>query len=144
MQPEVLYALFANAVEFDPSFKGIHEVYMAKDFQEAAALVFLKEDHVGCRFTSSPYWSEGLAHLAGFMVNGNPSKSSRTTFIVMGFESIEQTVDFVPGKTYLTYTRVNRWEKDTAFCDAYIFDPESSKLVVQCNNLRYQELHRIF
>lgn len=143
MQPEVVYALFANAVEFDPSFRGIQEAYMAKDFQEAAAVVSLKEDPAGSRFTFSPYWSEALAHLAGFMVNGNPNKSSRTTFIVMGFESVEQTVDFVPGKTYLTYTRINRWEKGTAFCDAYIFDPESSKLVMQCINLRYQELPRI-
>ena len=82
-------------------------------------------------------------HLAGFMVSGNPKRSPRTTFIVMGFESVEQTVDFVPSKPYLTYTRINRWEKDTAFCDAYVWDYATSSLVMQCINLRYQELPRV-
>ncbi|OQV03524.1 polyketide product template domain-containing protein isoform 2 [Cladophialophora immunda] len=143
MRPEVFYALFANAVEFDPAFQGVQEAYVAKDFQEAAAIVCLKEDPARGNFTFSPYWSEALVHLAGFMVNGNPNKSSRTTFIVMGFESVEQTIDFECGKTYLTYTRINRWEKDTAFCDAYVFDYETSRLVMQCINLRYQELPKV-
>ncbi|MCJ1312673.1 polyketide synthase pks13 [Agyrium rufum] len=142
MQPQIVYALFANAVEFDPAFKGIQEAYVAEDFQEAAAVVVLPNDPSGTRFTFSPYWGEALVHLAGFMVNGNPKRSPHTTFIVMGFESTQQTVAFVAGKTYLTYTRISRWEKDTAFCDAFVFDPESSKLVMQCINLRYTELPR--
>ena len=142
MQPEIIYTLFANAVEFSSAFKGIQEGYIAHDFQEAAAIVALPDDPPGTQFTFSPYWGEALVHLAGFMVNGNPSRSPQTTFIVMGFESIEQTVTFVPGKQYLTYTRICRWEKDTAFCDAFVFDPDSSKLVMQCINMRYQELSR--
>ena len=64
---------------------------MANDFQEAAATAMLKEDPPGTNFTTSPYRGEALLHLAGFMVNGNPAKSSLTTFIVMGFGSVEQT-----------------------------------------------------
>lgn len=142
MQPEIIYALFANAVEFDPAFKGIQEGYIANDFQEAAAVVVLPNDPPGSRFTFSPYWGEALVHLAGFMVNGNPNRSPHTTFIVMGFESTQQTVTFEPGKKYLAYTRISRWEKDTAYCDAYVFDPDSSRMVMQCINLRYQELPR--
>jgi iterative type I PKS product template protein len=142
MQPEIIYALFANAVEFDPAFKGIQEAYIANDFQEAAASVVLQNDPPGTQFTASPYWGEALLHLAGFMVNGNPNKSPRTTFIVMGFESVEQTATLEPGKQYLTYTRISRWENDTAYCDAFVFDPESSKLIMQCVDLRYQELPR--
>lgn len=142
LQPDVLYALFANAVEFDTPFKGIQEGYIAKDFQEAAARVVLQEHPVGSSFTFSPYWSEALAHLAGFMVQGNPAKSSRTTFIVMGFDSVGQTTDFEASKEYLVYTRINRWEENTAFCDAYIFDGASSRLIMQCHDLRYMELPR--
>lgn len=142
MQPDVLYALFAKAVEFDPSFKGIQEGYIANDFEEAVGEIVLKNDPAGSRFTFSPYWSEALAHLAGFMVNGNPNRSPDKTFVVMGFESVEQTVDFEPGKQYMTYTRISRWEKDTAYCDAFIFDPDSSRLVMQCVGLRYKELPR--
>ncbi|KAK2758262.1 polyketide synthase pks13 [Arachnomyces sp. PD_36] len=142
MQPEVFYALFANAVEFSLDFQGVNEAYIAKDFQEAAAVVTLPHDPAGTKFTFSPYWGEALVHLAGFMVNGNPGKSPQTTFIVMGFDSVEQTAPLVPGKKYLTYTRISRWVKDTAYCDAIVFDPETSRIVLQCVNLRYQELPR--
>ncbi|PKX89227.1 type I polyketide synthase [Aspergillus novofumigatus IBT 16806] len=140
MQPEVFYALFGNAVEFSPDFQGINEAYIAKDFQEAAAVVTLPHDPAGTRFTFSPYWGEALVHLAGFMVNGNPSKSPQKTFIVMGFESVEQTVPLVPGKQYLAYTRISKWVKDTAYCNAVVFDPETSSIVLQCIDIRYQEL----
>ena len=139
IQPGVFYALFANAVEFSPDFRGVQEAYVANDFQEAAATIVLPPDPVGTRFTSSPYWGEGLLHLAGFMVNGNPSKSPQSTFVVMGYDSVEQLAAVEPGKQYLTYTRISRWEQDTAFCAGYVFDPQTSKIVMQAVDLRYQE-----
>jgi acyl carrier protein len=77
------------------------------------------------------------------MVNGNPSKSPQKTFIVMGFESVELTVPLVPGKQYLAYTRISKWVKDTAYCDAMVSDPETSKIILQCTDLRYQKLPRV-
>ncbi|KAG8527707.1 Type I Iterative PKS [Bacidia gigantensis] len=139
MQPSVFYALFANAVEFSPDFQGVQEAYVADDFQEAAATIVLPPDPVGTSFTSSPYWGEGLLHLAGFMVNGNPSKSPDSTFAVMGYDFVEQLAAVEPGKQYITYTRISRWEKDTAFCAAYVFNPQTSKIVMQAVDLRYQE-----
>ncbi|KAK8134346.1 hypothetical protein PG984_006358 [Apiospora sp. TS-2023a] len=122
MHPDVVYALFANAVEFSAPFRGIQEAYVAGDFQEAAALA--------------------LMHLAGFLVNGNPNKSPQTTFIVMGFGSTQSTAALQPGRHYWTYVRVARWDGDTAYCDAFVFDAETSRLVTQCRDLRYQELPR--
>ena len=139
MQAGVFYALFANAVEFSSDFRGVQEAYIANDFQEAAATIVLPPDPMGTRFTSSPYWGEGLLHLAGFMVNGNPSKSPQSTFVVMGYDSVEQLATIEPGKQYLTYTRISRWEKDTAFCAGYVFDPQTFKIVMQAVDLRYQE-----
>jgi iterative type I PKS product template protein len=139
IQSSVFYALFANAVEFSPDFRGVQEAYVADDFQEAAATIVLPQNPVGTRFTSSPYWGEGLLHLAGFMVNGNPNKSPQSTFVVMGYDSVEQLAPVEPGKQYLTYTRISRWEKDTAFCAAYVFDMETSNIVMHAVDLRYQE-----
>ena len=139
IQPGIFYALFANAVEFSPDFRGVQEAYVSEDFHEAAAIIVLPPDPVDTRFTSSPYWGEGLLHLAGFMVNGNPSKSPQSTFVVMGYDSVEQLAAIEHGKQYMTYTRISRWEKDTAFCAAYVFEPQSSTIVMQAIDLRYQE-----
>lgn len=139
IQSDVFYALFANAVEFSSDFRSVQEAYVANDFQEAVATVVLPPDPEDTRFTLSPYWGEGLLHLAGFMVNGNPKKSPQSTFVVMGYDSVEQFIAIEPGKRYLTYTRISRWEKDTAFCAGYVFDPQTSKIVMQAVDLRYQE-----
>lgn len=139
IQPNVFYALFANAVEFSADFQGVQEAYVASDFQEAAATIMLKPDPVGTRFTSSPYWGEALFHLAGFMVNGNPAKSPQSTFVVMGYETVEQLAPVEVGKEYITYTRIEKWENDTAYCAAYVFEAETGKIVMYAVNLRYQE-----
>ncbi|KAK8077831.1 hypothetical protein PG996_004001 [Apiospora saccharicola] len=112
------------ALEYSPPFRGIQEAYVAGDFQEAVALAPM--------------------HLAGFLVNGNPGKSPQTTFIVVGFGSTQSTAALQPGRHNWTYVRVARWDGDgdTAYCDAFVFDAETSRLVMQCRDLRYQELPR--
>ena len=142
MQPDVFFALFANVVEFSPDFRGVQEAYVASDFQEAAATIKIRPDPAGTRFTSSPYWGEALLHLAGFMVNGNPNTPPQLTYALMGYDSIEQLVLIEPDKEYMTYTRISRWEGTTAFCTAYVFDPQTSRIVMQAVDLRYQQFKR--
>ena len=142
MRPDIFFSLFANAVEFSPDFRGVQEAYVAGDFQEAAATIKIRPDPAGTRFTSSPYWGEALLHLAGFMVNGNPSTPPQLTYALMGYDSIEQLAPIEPDKEYLTYTRISRWEETTALCAAYVFDPQTSRIVMQALDLRYQQFKR--
>lgn len=142
MQPDVFFALFANAVEFSPDFRGVQEAYVAGDYQEAAATIKIKPDPAGTRFTASPYWGEALLHLAGFMVNGNPNTPQPLTYALMGYDSIEQLAPVTADKDYMTYTHISRWEGTTAFCSAYVFDPETWKIVMLSTDLRYQQFKR--
>jgi hypothetical protein len=73
------------------------------------------------------------------MVNGNPNKSPQSTFVVMGYDSVAQLATIEPCKLYLKFTRISRWEKNMAFCAGYVFDPQTSKIVMQAIDLRYQE-----
>jgi iterative type I PKS product template protein len=142
MLPDVFFALFANAVEFSPDFRGVQEAYVAGDYQEAAATIKIRPDPAGTRYTASPYWGEALLHLAGFMVNGNPNTPSQLTYALMGYDIIEQLAPIEPNKEYMTYTRISRWEGTTAFCTAYVFDPQTWKIVMQAVDLRYQQFKR--
>ncbi|KAI9658366.1 MAG: Type I Iterative PKS [Bathelium mastoideum] len=142
MQPDVFFALFANAVEFSPDFRGLQEAYVAGDYQEAAATIKLRPDPAGARFTLSPYWGEALLHLAGFMVNGNPNPPAQFTYAVMGYDCVEELAPIEPDKEYLTYTRISRWEGTTAFCAAYVFDAQTSRIVMQAIDLRYQQFKK--
>jgi iterative type I PKS product template protein len=142
MQPDVFFALFANAVEFSPDFRGVQEAYVAGDYQEAAATIKIRPDPTGARFTASPYWGEALLHLAGFMVNGNPNTPQPLTYALMGYDSIEQLAPVEADKEYLTYTHISRWEGTTAFCSAYVFDAQTWKIVMLAIDLRYQQFKR--
>lgn len=142
MRPDVFFALFANAVEFSSDFRGVQEAYVAENYQEATAIIKIKPDPAGTRFTSSPYWGEALLHLAGFMVNGNPNTPPQLTYALMGYDSIEQLASIEPNKEYLTYTRITRWEGTTAFCSAYVFDPQTAKIVMLAIDLVYQQFKR--
>lgn len=139
MLPGILYALFANTVEYHPDFKCIKEAFISSNFEEGVAEVVLPIHPNGSQFYSSPYWGESLVHLAGFLVNANPDRpGANTTFMMDSFDSFEQTVDLEPGQAYLTYVRVSQRDKNNTCCDVYVFDSE--KLVMQCSALRFHEV----
>lgn len=139
MLPGILYALFSNTVEYDPTFKCIKEAFISSNFEEATAEVVLQNDPPSTKFVASPYWGESLVHLAGFLVNANPDRpAANTTFMMDSFDSFEQTVDLQSGQAYFSYVRVSQRETDTTNCDVYVFD--SDKLVLQCSGLRFHEV----
>ncbi|KXH65978.1 beta-ketoacyl synthase domain-containing protein [Colletotrichum salicis] len=144
IQPEIFYALFSSTVRYSPSFRCIKGAYVSDDFQEAAAEIVLGSDPIGTCFTSSPYHGESLVHLAGFLLNANPSRprAADTTFMMDNFESVElpDSGALVPGKSYLTLARVSRRTEDAATCDVWVFDSDSSEMVMQCSGLRFHEV----
>lgn len=144
VQPGIFYALFANTVEYDPSFKCLKEAFVSEDFQEAAAEIVLGSDPEGSSFTASPYRGESLVHLAGFVLNANPSRprAAETTFMMDNLESVEMPdpAALAPGKTYTTFARVSRRTEDSATCDVWVFDSISQRLVMQCSGLRFHEV----
>ncbi|CAG7565804.1 unnamed protein product [Fusarium equiseti] len=139
LQPQILYALFANTVQYDAAFKCIKEAYISSDFQEAAAMIVLQHDPKNTQFVASPYWGESLVHLAGFVANSNPSRLNQgTTFMMDSFDSFEQTVVPEPGKPYHTYVRVTKAESASITCDVYIFDKD--KLFMHCAGIHFHEV----
>ncbi|RFN53982.1 non-reducing polyketide synthase [Fusarium flagelliforme] len=139
LQPQILYALFANTVQYDAAFKCIKEAYISSDFQEAAAVIVLQPDPKDTQFIASPYWGESLVHLAGFVANSNPDRQNQgTTFMMDGFDSFEQTVIPEPGKPYHTYVRVTKTESASMACNVYIFDKD--KLIMHCAGIHFHEV----
>ncbi|KAH8706037.1 non-reducing polyketide synthase [Talaromyces proteolyticus] len=139
LKHDIFYSLFAQTVQYDPLYKCIKEAYVSGDFCEAVAEVVLQENPAGAKFMASPYWGEGIIHLAGFTANANHTRSPNTSFINSGFESFEQTVEFEAGMSYFTYVRVHRKEQGNRVYQVFVFDSQS-KLVAQCCNLNFVEI----
>jgi zearalenone synthase (nonreducing iterative type I polyketide synthase) len=130
----IFYSLFSRTVEYDSSYKGIKEAYLTADFGEAAAEVVLQNDPSDPS-ASGVYWKDSLVHLAGFVANANPVKSSACTFMMNGFDECKLAADLHPG-TYFSYVRVTRSEHEAFCCDVFVFD-DTEKMVMQCSSLQF-------
>lgn len=139
IQRDIYYALFADTVEYDAPFRGVKEAYVSKDFDEAAAEVVLQPDPTGTKFTSSPYWADSLSQLSGFVVNGNPARPRDFTFMMASLGSYVQTAQVTHGKSYFTYCRISRRQRDTVYCDAFVFD--QGQLIIECTNCVFHEVN---
>lgn len=139
-QHGIFYSLFSNTVKYWPGFKAVEQAYVTEDFAEAAAEIVLPSDPADTRFTNSPYHGESLVHLAGFVLNANPSRpqAQDTTLMMDDVASIEQTEALVPGRTYFTFARVSKRSSDTATTDVHVFDGD--KLVMCCMGLRFHQV----
>jgi iterative type I PKS product template protein len=141
LQQDILYAIFSDTVEYDVPFRGIKEAFISKDFEEATAKVILQNDPPGTKFTASPYWADSLVQLPGFLINGNPGRPKNVTFMLSSFDSYEQIGEVCPGKPYFTYVRISQREKDTVYCDAFVFD--EGKLIIHCSNCVFHEVKNV-
>ncbi|TLD16232.1 uncharacterized protein PgNI_02625 [Pyricularia grisea] len=145
----IFYSLFTSTVQYSPNFKRLKKAYILKDFTEAAAEITLEFNPNGTRFTLSPYHGKSLVHLAGFLLNSNPSRSrsSETTFIMDNLESVQtiNTAALVPGETYWTFARLSSRINNSATCNVWVFQQSqgSAKLVIFCFGLRFHEVNNV-
>ncbi|CAN8099864.1 unnamed protein product [Discula destructiva] len=140
-KPSIFYSLFSNTVKYAGSYMGLQEAYISSDFKEAVAEVVLQQDPSDPSTKSSPYWSDSLVHLAGFVANVNPSRPEGKMFMMGGFDKSEQTAELAAGRKYHSYVRVTKNEGDAFVCDVFVFDVLSgNRLVMQCSNLKFHEV----
>ncbi|OQD80281.1 hypothetical protein PENANT_c037G05923 [Penicillium antarcticum] len=132
IQRDIYYALFADTVEYDTPFRGVKEAYVSQDFEEAAAEVVLRADPTGTKFTSSPYWTDSLSQLCGFVVNGTPARPKDITYMMASLGTYVQTGQVIPGKSYFTYSRISGKDQDHVYCDTFVFDDD--RLIIESTN----------
>lgn len=148
----LFYSLFARAVRYGSDrYRCLREVVVSDDFSEGVAEVVPAADPADARFVAaSPYAGEALAHLAGFLVNCNPGRSSAaaaadgqaaaTSFVMDSLERFELMVPAVePGRSYFTYARVAEREADSAVCEVVVFDG-ADRVVMRTWRMRFHEV----
>lgn len=140
-KPSIFYSLFSNTVKYAGPYKGLQEAYISADFREAVAEVTLQADPADANAESSPYWSDSLVHLAGFVANVNPARPEGRMFMMGGFDKSEQTAALKAGGKYQSYVRVTKSDSDAFVCDVFVFDVAAgNRLVMRCENLKFHEV----
>lgn len=140
-KPSIFYSLFSNTVKYAGPYMGLQEAYISPDFKEAAAEIVLQQDPTDPNTKSSPYWTDSLVHLAGFVANVNPARPEGRMFMMGGFDKSEQTAELAAGNKYYSYVRVTKNEGDSFICDVFVFDIKAgNRLIMQCSNLHFHQI----
>lgn len=141
MTRPLIYKLFSTLVDYEPSYHALSEIHIEENFQDVAATIALTQDEGLGSFTHSPYTVDALVHLAGFLLNTDPSKSKSELYIAGNIGRMCILDDFSKHQQCTAYATIReRTSKGACLCDVYVF--EDSKLVALCTDIRFQKLSR--
>ncbi|UKZ66519.1 Type I Iterative PKS [Trichoderma atroviride] len=141
LHKKVVYKLFANLVRYDEPFQAMQEVFVEEDFSSDAVAIVKLSPANQSRFTFSPYWSDSLIHVAGFVLNGKPNVDDDNHWIASGFGSFRALQSVQPGVTYESYVHIRPGAgQNTAHCDVYIF--EGNEIVGSSTGIIFTRMSR--
>ena len=141
LQRPIVYKLFASLVEYSDKYQSMDEVFLHKDYKDAVANVRLRSDSDDDGFTLSPYWSDAIIHLAGFIMNADINLPRDVAFIASGFEEFHFFGKLYSGREYKSYVSVYPSEKkDVVVGDVFVFEGET--LVALCAGLFFHKMTR--
>lgn len=142
LQRPFIYKLFNSIVRYDDKYHGLHELFMDEDMQDAVAVVKLKSQASLAshgNWSLSPYWSDAIVHLAGFVMNGSSRNKENTAHISGGLDCMTLTDELSDTKTYHSYVRMRAGEKKGASIgDVYLLDGET--IIAFAEGVKFQQL----
>ena len=135
------YKLFASFVDYDNKYRGMEDVILDSHQLEATSSISFQTSENDGNFVFSPYWIDSLAHLAGFVVNGNEIlDSGKQVYISHGWESMRFAEPISATKTYRSYVKMQPAGANMVSGDVYIFDGD--KIVGLVGALKFQCIPR--
>ena len=102
----MVYQLFSCLVKYDRKYQGIEEAFMDSDMLEATAKIRFQTTAEDGKFTYSPYWIDSLAHLSGFVLNGNCNMNEDFVYISHGWDNMCFAKPLSSDNCYQTYVRM--------------------------------------
>ena len=137
----MVYKLFSTIVVYSEKYHGLQEVYMNCALNEIVANVKFQSSAECGKFTYSPYWIDTIAHLPGFVLNGNVSTPEDTVYISHGWKSLRIAAPLSDGKFYRGYAHMQPVGSRGLMCgDIYLF--EGNDVVAVCFGLNFQEMKK--
>ena len=140
LQRPIVYKLFSSLVDYGEKYRGLEEVYLDNTgYGDAVAHVKLGSSADLGNFTHSPYWTDTIIHLAGFVLNGDVSLSPDDAYVSAGFEAFHLFEELSDTKAYTTYVAMQPADKPGIVTgDIFVF--EDDKLVALCGGLYFHKM----
>lgn len=140
LQRPIVYKLFTSLVTYGEKYQGLEEVYLdTTGYGDTAARVKLGPTADSGTFTESPYWTDTIIHLAGFVLNGDVTLSPDDAYISAGFEAFHIFEKLSDTKTYTTYVAMQPSDKPNVV-SGDVFVLEGDRLVALCGGLYFHKM----
>lgn len=137
----MIYKLFSTVVVYSEKYHGLQEVLMDTVLNEVVANMKFQNVAECGKFTYSPYWIDTIAHLAGFVLNGNVSTPEDTVFISHGWKSMRIVAPLSEEKVYRSHVRMQPVGDHGLMCgDVYVL--EGDEVVAVCLGLKFQKMKK--
>lgn len=83
-------------------------------------------------FYRSPYWTDSVAHLSGFVMLANEKADPATqVYVSHGWENYRVARPFQPKKTYWAYVKMQPTRPNVVVGDLYVFEEAEIIAVVE-------------
>ncbi|KAH8804520.1 putative polyketide synthase [Xylogone sp. PMI_703] len=137
-----IYDAFSALVHYDKKYHGMKEViFNGKTFEATSLIEFQATERDG-DFETSPYWIDNVAHLSGFVLNGNDAvDSAKTVYISHGWESLQVAQPLSANKSYRNYVKMHSGSKQTMVGDVYVF--EGDNMIALVAGVKFQAIPRV-
>ncbi|KAL9126313.1 MAG: hypothetical protein Q9217_004613 [Psora testacea] len=135
------YKLFGGLIRYGHKYRGMEEVVLDNAQLEATASVAFQTEGTDERFLCSPYRTDSVAHISGFVMLGNEAAdTSKEVYVSHGWDSYRVARPFSMHKKYRSYVKMQRESAKMVVGDVYVFEGETIVAVVE--GLRFHGLPR--
>ena len=131
------YKLFAARVQYSSPFRVMQEVCINTEVLECAATIRLDPTLKGS-FYASPYWLDGFAHVAGFLVNNLVDLEDHCFYMCPGWGSWRFDRDIDPSSDYRVYVKMHETQRDRLSGTVSIF--QNDAMCGEIQDLRFQKI----
>lgn len=132
------YKLFGGLIRYSAKYRGMKEVILNSAELEATSSVVFQASEKDGNFFRSPYWTDSVAHLSGFvMIANDTADPSKKVYVSHGWESYRVARPFSADKTYRAYVKMQPAGANVVLGNVYIFEADVIVAVVEGLKVRY-------
>ncbi|PYI02699.1 putative polyketide synthase [Aspergillus sclerotiicarbonarius CBS 121057] len=133
------YKLFTALVDYSAPFQGMEHVLLDSVNLEATARVQFQTTPQDGQFLVSPYHTDSVAHLAGFVMNANNAiDSAKQVYISHGWESMRFVRPLERGRCYRSYVKMSPVSEGSKMVSGDVYVLEDEKIIGVIGGLRFQ------
>ncbi|KAF2444613.1 ketoacyl-synt-domain-containing protein [Karstenula rhodostoma CBS 690.94] len=136
---ELAYRLFDTVLVYGEKYRSMKEIIVDETQLEGMATIKLYQGSDCNGYVCCPYWMDGTAHLAGFLVNGMRENSGKAVYLSPGWANYRLADPIDPTANYKSYVKLED-HGSTVTADCYVI--LNDRIVGKLDGLKFHKIPR--